>query len=388
MAWNDRKKCFAKVEKLRPGRTLVALFNFDRASDDANLGVNIIFNADMKEALFRVLKETPKGKGIDLCLYTRGGDTNGVWPIVSLLREFDPEFEVLVPFRCHSAGTLLALGAKRVVLTELSELSPIDPTTGNQFNPQDPAGKWLGISVEDVQAFRDFAQDQVGGGNGVKSAQGVEAFMMKLVDRVHPLALGNVHRVHKQIQRLAKELLALHPVKGRDSADAVKALTSEFQSHLHMISRQQAKETLGEQIAFASRPLAAALDELLRAYEDDFNLRRPFIVKSHLGDATIQEATFVGGAVESRMWSYLFKTRGRLHQFSALPPNVQVQIPLGQGMPLVPGLPREHRFEMLSQTWEHNTEPQGVTKLWRRPKTDPLPGLRVIHAERAVAAGY
>ena len=82
----------------------------------------------------------------------------------------------------------------------------------------------------------------------------------------------------------------------------------------------------------------------------------------HVADAPMYDVSFVGGAVESHTWSYLFRTRGRLHQFSALPPNVQVQIPVGQGMLLVPGLPREHRFEILSQAWEHNTMPQGVTK--------------------------
>ena len=56
-----------------------------------------------------------------------------MWPIVSLIREFDKDFEVLVPYRCHSSGTLTALGAKRIVMDQLSELSPIDPSTGNQF---------------------------------------------------------------------------------------------------------------------------------------------------------------------------------------------------------------------------------------------------------------
>ena len=87
---------------------------------------------------------------------------NAVWPIVSLFREFDENFEVLVPFRCHSGDTLVALGTKKIVLTPLSELSPIDPTTGNQFNPSDPSNPSarLGISVEDVVAYRTFVLDQ------------------------------------------------------------------------------------------------------------------------------------------------------------------------------------------------------------------------------------
>jgi hypothetical protein len=112
-----------------------------------------------KSRCFRVLKESAaQAKGIHVCLYTRGGDTNSVWPIVSVIREFDPDFEVLVPFRCHGSGTLLALGARRIITVPLSELSPIDPSTGNQFNPPDPftPGSRLAISVEDVQAYAEF----------------------------------------------------------------------------------------------------------------------------------------------------------------------------------------------------------------------------------------
>ena len=356
MGWSERKILIEKVEAEREGRTLVALLNFDRPSDDPGLGLTVIFNADMKEALFRVLKESNPSKGIDLFLYTRGGDTNGVWPIISLIREFDPDFEVLAPFRCHSAGTMLALGAKKIWMTPLSELSPIDPTTGNQFNPQDVKGNFLGISVEDVKSFGDFVKHQVSA-----DLPQMEAFISKLVDRVHPLALGNVHRVHLQIQKLAKEILSLHPVEGRDVPAVIKRLTSEFYSHLHMIGRQQAEEILGSQVERAEAKLSTALDSLLRAYEDDFRLRQAFVVRGHLGDDLMRDVTFVGGVVESRTWSYLFRTKGRLHQFSALPQGVQVQIPIGQGMPLVPGLPREHRFEIFSQAWEHNTTPQGVT---------------------------
>ena len=69
---------------------------------------------------------------------------------------------VLAPFRCHSSGTLVALGARRILMAPLSELSPIDPSTGNQFNPSDPADKSsrLPISVKDVQAYSRFVADQ------------------------------------------------------------------------------------------------------------------------------------------------------------------------------------------------------------------------------------
>ena len=87
-----------------------------------------------------------------------------VWPIVSIIREYDPAFEVLVLYRCHSAGTLVALGARRIHMAPLAELSPIDPSTGNQFNTIDQVNNKarLGIAVEDVQQYGIFVFDQFG----------------------------------------------------------------------------------------------------------------------------------------------------------------------------------------------------------------------------------
>jgi hypothetical protein len=367
MNYEQRKPLLSRIEALRPGRVLICFFNFDRESIPPGLpGLSSQFGADPKESLFRVLKEsTTEQRGIDLCVYTRGGNANAVWPIVSLIREFDPDFEVLVPFRCHSSGTLVALGARRIVMGPLSELSPIDPNTGNQFNPPDPANPAarLGISVEDVRAYREFVLSQLKDEDG-PSAEKLGPFTAlfdRLTSQVHPLAVGNVHRVLQQIKQLAGNLLALNAVDGRDTAEVVDALTTKFYSHVHMINRHEALEILGNQVVFAPPELAEALDELLRAYEDTFELRKPFVLSGFLGDDAEKQAQFVGAVIESRHRSYLFRTNVRVSQHTKLPPNVQVQLPPGQRMPLLPGLPREFNIEPTSQAWLHNLHPTGVT---------------------------
>jgi hypothetical protein len=121
----------------------VCLFNFDRQCNPPVPGISLQFQSDIKEALFRVLKESAHAEqGIDLCLYTRGGDVNAVWPIVSLLREFDQNFQVLMPFPCHSGGTLVALGAKKIHSVLQISLSTADDEanyfTGNPSPPVKP----------------------------------------------------------------------------------------------------------------------------------------------------------------------------------------------------------------------------------------------------------
>lgn len=367
MNYEERKNLLKRVEELRGGRLLLSLFTFDRPCEPnvEGLGLGIQFDADAKEAVFRVLKESG-AKKVDVCLYTRGGDVNGVWPLVSIVREFDPDFEVLIPFRCHSGGTLFAIGAKRIVMTPLSELSPIDPTTGNQFNPKDDQKRLLGISVEDVRAYRTFVLDQFGV-DSEKDPEGVRAVLPALLQRlaqeVHPLALGNVERVHRQIKQLARNLLDLHPVDGQQLDSVIESLTTKFWSHLHMVNRHEARAILGdERVQFAPDDLAVALDELLRAYENHFNLRQALFLKTFLGDEPSKEVRFIGGALETTAWGYLFETRALLRQHPLPPPGVQLQIPVGQPVPLVQGLPRALQAEVLSRGWVRNKEPKGFDK--------------------------
>lgn len=75
---------------------------------------------------------------IDLFLYSRGGDTNIPLRLVRLVREHCKFFSVLVPFRAHSAATMICLGADEIVMGKMGEISPVDPTTANVFNPIDP----------------------------------------------------------------------------------------------------------------------------------------------------------------------------------------------------------------------------------------------------------
>lgn len=365
MTYETRKPHIQAVESLR-GRTLVSFLNFDRISEPEISGLKTVFHADAKAALFRVLKESKTKNGIDLFLYTRGGDINAVWALVSLIREFDRDFQVLVPFRCHSSGTLAALGADKIVMGPLSELSPIDPTTGNQFNPKE-GGKLLGISVEDVTSFRKFISSQLNGKDhtpledAVVGSDQYQPFLQKLTDSVHPLALGNVQRVLLQIRQLAEKLLQLHPRKNEDPEKIIDDLTTKFYSHLHMINRLEAKDILGDRVVNAPAKLTAAMDNLLRSYEEDFNLRRTFYLTKYLGDKLEDDVRFVGGLLESTARSYLFVTQATARQRTKLQPNVQVQVPAGQALPLIAGLPKEFDFEVYQQGWEHNTDPKGVT---------------------------
>ena len=144
----SRLELIKQIEEER-NSAVICYITGDRDKFSTKIGEDVI------PILFRHLELIGNRKNIDLLLYTRGGDMVAPIRIVKLIRNYCKKFSVLVPFRAHSAGTLIALGADEIVMTKLGELTPVDPTTGHPFNPRDPANQKnvIPISVEDITSY-------------------------------------------------------------------------------------------------------------------------------------------------------------------------------------------------------------------------------------------
>lgn len=234
---------------------------------------------------------------IDLFLYTRGGDILTPWRLINLIREYTSNLSVLVPFRAYSAGTLICLGANEIVMTKMAELGPIDPTVINVFNPPDRnnPGLRLPVSVEDVNSYFALAKNKC----ELANTQDMLQVFKMLADKVHPLALGNVHRNHALIRSISKKLLTLHTPKDQEAwvNNVVDHLTEKLHAHNHMISRGEAELDLGLNIIKPDARLEDLMWSLYENYEEDLQLLHPFLP----GNNVQQQPEFEvhGGFLES-----------------------------------------------------------------------------------------
>lgn len=364
MAFRERGKLIKQLQELR-GSKVVAYFTSDRRTFPPAFGLpglNAQLATEAQLFLYDQLRALGKTDNLDLFLYTRGGETDSVWPLVSIFREYAlKQFGVLVPFRAHSAGTLICLGADQVVMGEAAELSPIDPTTGNQFNPVDEIDKKtrLGISVEDVTSYMELAKDPTK--VGVRDSEHILEVFKRLSEAVHPIALGNVNRAHTQIRILAGKLLSLH-LAGEGNRVRIERivdqLTKGLYSHTHALNRKEAKELLGEDLV---REATVQEQELLwqlhERYAEVLQLRETLSVDSLvLSEQQCQEIVLCGAFIETEYHSLVFRARCRVSLSSVIPPMVQVQVPAGQPLPLIPGLPVSVDVKVLSIGWQANEE--------------------------------
>ena len=88
-----------------------------------------MINKDDTIPFVDLLHNIRKGENIDLLLHTIGGSVDAAEKLIRLVRSRvgEGQLRVIVPELAKSAGTVMVLGADCVVMSDASELGPIDP---------------------------------------------------------------------------------------------------------------------------------------------------------------------------------------------------------------------------------------------------------------------
>jgi ATP-dependent protease ClpP protease subunit len=141
-----RQKLIKDIESLdteTPRRLLVYIGNIA----NPNSQINPTHTVPLADALAAI----GKTENLDLMIHTLGGSGETAEKIVEMCRNHcSGEFRVIIPNMAKSAGTLIALGADKIVMGHCSEVGPIDPqiriTVGN--SPQ-MVSAWTFIHARD-----------------------------------------------------------------------------------------------------------------------------------------------------------------------------------------------------------------------------------------------
>ncbi len=155
--------------------------------------------------LMDLLHRIPVDSHIDLLLHTAGGDIDAADKIVRILRKrvgADHELRVIVPDHAKSAGTLIAIGADWIVMSESSELGPIDP----QIVTRDASGQ---TSQRPAHAYVDGYEALVNTINDPKSYEDgkrTDAEQL-LLSKCDPAMLDLCRQALRRSRQLAEDLL-------------------------------------------------------------------------------------------------------------------------------------------------------------------------------------
>ncbi|MBE0516784.1 MAG: ATP-dependent Clp protease proteolytic subunit [Methanophagales archaeon] len=328
----ERLELIRKIQEHRGSKVLV-YFTGDRRPFSSQIAEDAVLPL-YKHLL--ALKETqPKRERIDLFLYTRGGDVSVPWRIVTMIREFYGDFSVLIPYKAHSAGTMIALGADKIVMSKKAELSPIDPTLvraviGESTVPPPE------ISVEDVTSYISFMRERA----NITDQSALAQVVSQLASHLTPLTLGSVNRQYSHIRLVARKLLTSRKEKIEEGrvGTIIEALTEKMYSHGHAIGRMEATE-LGLPVDNPDENLEALIWNLYQEYEHLLQLTEPIdpeelLIRENKEEYAIDDIPLA--IVETIPKLNMFEINSILRRKRQVPPNPQINVNVNLGLP--PGI--------------------------------------------------
>ncbi|RWM10427.1 hypothetical protein [Mesorhizobium sp.] len=207
-----------------------------------------------------------------LILITTGGSDTAAFKISRLFQTFYDSFDIFIPAQCKSAGTIVALGANRLLMSPFAELGPID-AQGLQRDELGIVDSSLSTqaSLEAVmQASAKFFETSVA--NLIALSQGSVSFKLAseicgsmatsivspLVARIDPAVLGRQKRGVEQGIKYGSQLASM---SGNADEGAVASLALGYPCHDFVIDFAQAK-SLFRHVERAEGTLLALANEL------------------------------------------------------------------------------------------------------------------------------
>jgi len=127
-----RRKYIRRLSKLTGRNTIVYYSGWLQKPELERHGVNFGLHDGDKSAFMATVHRLDRSLGLDLLLHTPGGSIAATESIVDYLRKmFGMDIRAIIPQIAMSAGTMIALSCKEILMGKHSSLGPIDPQFGS-----------------------------------------------------------------------------------------------------------------------------------------------------------------------------------------------------------------------------------------------------------------
>ena len=163
-----------------------------------------------------------RSKGLDLILHTPGGSLAATESIVYYLRKmFGNDIRVIVPQMAMSAGTMIALSAKEIIMGKESNLGPIDPQYGGL--------SCAGIIEEFKEAMSDVIADPQ-----------KATIWGNIIGKYHPTFIGECRKAVDWSEKIATEWLKENMFSTyKNKEKMAKRVVENLSSHIKTFSHSR-----------------------------------------------------------------------------------------------------------------------------------------------------
>ncbi len=194
-------------------------------------GVGTFIDRDDILGFADLLHNVSMDSNLDLLLHTGGGDIDASEKLINMVRTVvrEGKLRVIVPDYAKSSGTLMALGADAIVMSDTSELGPIDP----QIVLSDRNGNRIQHSVQSyLDAFKEYYSSLC--------SDPTNAAARLMLDKLDPATVKLFEAVRSRARTFAEDQLRrwmFRNTVGKNITEISATLldTAKWQSHGQMI---------------------------------------------------------------------------------------------------------------------------------------------------------
>ena len=215
-------------------------------------------SADLDRETVNKVRDLPKGRSSDDCiliLTTFGGYPDAAYLIARCLQDrYARGFRAFIFGPCKSAGTLLALGARELVIGSRGELGPLDVQVSEKDEPfRFGSGLELFTTLNTLaqNTFRTFesyllqligrTQRQISMRAAAKIATELTVGIMSPIsEQIDPLQLGR--------QQRALDITKAYATRLGVSEEVVGELATGYPDHGFVIDLEEARKLLGKRV--------------------------------------------------------------------------------------------------------------------------------------------
>jgi hypothetical protein len=250
-----------------------------------------IYEDSVNDLMIKIKNNPNKRNNVSLLLTTDGGSGNAAFRMARFLKKEYDKFIIFVFGRCKSSGTIVAIGANEIVMSDFGELGPIDV----QLYKKDDLGRESGLNLkqcfklvrEEVpKVFEDclskiHSLDPNGEVITLKVMEDIAAHIAKnllkpILVNIEPARLGEIDRETRVAIEYGERL-------NKTKKEAITKLASEYPSHGFVIDFQEASELFGQCVRKPNTE-EEKLEQYLQKYEFDRMRSQPDFELGFIGN--------------------------------------------------------------------------------------------------------
>ncbi len=201
-----------------------------------------------KNGFMAVIHQLDRTKGLDLVLHSPGGSTAATESLVDYLRSmFGTNIRAIVPQIAMSAGTMIALSCREVLMGKHSSLGPIDPQIG-------------GIPAHGVIEEFERAKAEV------QARPGTIPIWQPIIAKYHPTLIGECEKAIKWSREMVREWLISGMFAGEpNAASKADRILDELADHAITLSHaRHISATKASELGIAVKSLEDPAEEELQ----------------------------------------------------------------------------------------------------------------------------